>query len=195
MKTLRHKNNVRLNNGEIIKNGDRFDCVTCKTTLSQYSVDKHFKTKTHLDNVGGISKDKITKDSSSYCDICNSRYDIKKKHIASEQHNENNKEKKLVEEKWTDKVNELRLDHNMKHNQIIISSSDYDDPRFLEALEAMHNIHPQIKFNTFDVVRYLKPTYDKIEENEFTLRLMTRQYDGPYDLDMLNGELEVRMQE
>ena len=61
VKTLKHKNNVRLNNGEIIKNGDKFDCVTCKTTLSQYSVDKHFKTNTHLDNVGGITKDKITK--------------------------------------------------------------------------------------------------------------------------------------
>ena len=97
--------------------------------------------------------------------------------------------------KWRDKVNELGLDHNMKHNQIIISSSDYEDPRFLEALEAMHNTNPHIKFNTFDVVRYKKPTDDKIEENEFTFRLMTRQYNGLYDLDMLNGALETRMQE
>ena len=49
METLKHKN-VKLNNGEIIKNGDKFDCVTCKTTLSQYSVDKHFKTKTRRNN-------------------------------------------------------------------------------------------------------------------------------------------------
>ena len=112
-------------------------------------MDKQFKTKTHLDKVGGLTKDlrssftdKITKDNSGYCDICNFRYDNKKKHIESDQHKENDKEKKLVDEKWRDKVNELGLDHNMKHNQIIISSSDYEDPRFLEALKAMHNIHP-----------------------------------------------------
>ena len=44
----------------------------------------------------------------------------------------------------------------MKHNQIIISSSDYEDPRFLEALGAMQNTQPHIKFDTFDVVRYKK---------------------------------------
>ena len=49
--TLKHKNTVRLVNGEIIKNGSKFDCVTCKTTLTQYSVDQHLKTKMHLDNV------------------------------------------------------------------------------------------------------------------------------------------------
>ena len=83
--TVKHKNNAKLSDGEIIKNGDRFDCVTCKTTLSQYSVEQHFKTKTHLDNVEGLTKDlrssftdKITKDSSGYCDICNTRYDQKK---------------------------------------------------------------------------------------------------------------------
>ena len=32
--TLKHRNNVRLVNDEIVKNG-RFDCVICKTTLSQ----------------------------------------------------------------------------------------------------------------------------------------------------------------
>ena len=47
---------------EIIKNEDKFECETCKTTLSQYSVDKHFKTKTHLDTVEGITKNKIPKD-------------------------------------------------------------------------------------------------------------------------------------
>ena len=56
----------------------------------------------------------------------------------------------------------------MKHNQIIVTSTDYEDPRFLEALEALHNIHPHIKFNTFDVVPYTKPTDDKLEENDFT---------------------------
>ena len=83
----------------------------------------------------------------------------------------------------------------MKHNQIKLSGSNYEDPRFLKALEALHNIHPHIKCNTFDVVRYTKPTDDKLEENEFTFRLMTIQYNGPYGLDMLIGELETRMQE
>ena len=59
----------------------------------------------------------------------------------------------------------------------------------------MYNIHPHIKFNTSDVVKYIKPTDDKLEENKFTFRLMTRQYIGPYDVDMLNSELETRMQE
>ena len=83
----------------------------------------------------------------------------------------------------------------MKHNQIIITSGNYEDPKFLNILESLHNIHPYIKFNTFDVVKYTKPTDDKLEENEFTFRLLTRQYNGAHDLDLLNGELETRMQE
>ena len=36
VETLKHRNKgERLNNGEIIKNGVKFDCVTCKTSLSQ----------------------------------------------------------------------------------------------------------------------------------------------------------------
>ena len=37
----------------------------------------------------------------------------------------------------------------------------------------------------------------KPEEHEFrlTFRLMSRQYNQPYELDLLNGELEKRMQE
>ena len=64
-------------------------------------------------------------------------------------------------------------------------------------LEEMYNIHPYIMFNTFDVVKYTKPTDedDKLEENKFKFRLMTGQYNGPHDLDMLNSELETRMQE
>ena len=92
-------------------------------------------------------------------------------------------------------MNEIGLDHNMKNNQVIISSCDYEDPRFFEALEAMHNIHPQIKFNTFELVRYTKPTDDKLKEKQIIFRLKTRQYNGPYDLDVLNSELETRMQE
>ena len=199
--TLKHKNNVKLKDGEIIKNGDKFDCITCKTSLSHYSVEQHFETMMHLDNVAGITKE-ITKDqrssftdSSGYCDICNTRYDNKNEHNESDHHKENVKQKKLTDGKWREKVNELGLDHNMKHNQIIITSSDYEDPKFLNILESLHNIHPYIKFNTFDVVKYTKPTDEKLEENEFTFRLMTRQYNGPNDLDMLNSELETRMQE
>ena len=53
VKTLKHRNNLRLVNGEIVEKGSKFDCVTCNTTLSQYSVDQHLKTKMHLDNVEG----------------------------------------------------------------------------------------------------------------------------------------------
>ena len=59
----------------------------------------------------------------------------------------------------------------------------------------MYNIHPHVKFITFDVVRYTKPTDELLEENEFTFKLITRQYIGSHDLDLLNGELESRMQE
>ena len=77
----------------------------------------------------------------------------------------------------------------------MISSKNYEDIKFLNLLEAMYNIHHHIKFNTFDVVKYTKPTDDKLEETEFTFRLMTRQYNGSHDLDMLNNELETKMQE
>ena len=91
MDTLKHRNNVRLVNGEIIKNGRKFECVICKTTLSQYSVDQHLKTKMHLDNVYGKDKD-IDKDKTEdngetwsethnitegYCNICNLDITIK----------------------------------------------------------------------------------------------------------------------
>ena len=62
MDTLKHRNKVRLVNGEIIKNGSKFGCVTCKSTLSQYSVDQHLKTKMHLHNDNCKDKD-ITEDS------------------------------------------------------------------------------------------------------------------------------------
>ena len=75
----------------------------------------------------------------------------------------------------------------------MISSSDYEDPRFLEALDALYSKHPHINFNTFDVVRYTKPTDEQLEENEFTFRLMVRQYNGSYDLNLLKGELKSRM--
>ena len=40
VETLKHRNNVRLKIGEIIKNGVQFDFVLCKNSLSQYSVDQ-----------------------------------------------------------------------------------------------------------------------------------------------------------
>ena len=61
MDTLKHRNNVRLVNGEITKYGSKLECVICKTTLSQYSLDQHLKTKMHLDNVNprsGFTDDK-----------------------------------------------------------------------------------------------------------------------------------------
>ena len=167
----------------------------------------------HLDKVGGedlrsILTDKdITGDDDNkraredknitegYCKICNTRYNNKNKHNELEEHKENNNQKKLVDKKWRDKVNELSLDQNMRYNQLIITSISYEDPKFINASGTLHNIHPQINFNTFDVVKYTKPADDKLEENEFTFRLMTRQYNGPHDLDMLNSELETRMQE
>ena len=82
----------------------------------------------------------------------------------------------------------------MRYNQTMITSKTYDALKFLEVLEALQNIYPHINFNTFDVVKYTKPTNDKLEEHEFTFRLLTRQHNGPYDLDMLNSELETRMQ-
>ena len=69
----------------------------------------------------------------------------------------------------------------------MITSSNYEDPKFLNVLDAMYNIHPNVK--------YTKPTDGKLEENEFTFGLMTRQYNGPHDLDMLNSELGTRKQE
>ena len=163
--TLKHRNNVRLVNGKIIKNGSKFDCVIGKTTLSQYSVDQHLKTKMHLDNVNPRSgftdgKDKdidkgidtdITKGlqtsftdkiTEGYCNICNTRYNNKNEHSGSDEHKENVKQKKLVDKKWRDKVNELGLDHNVKHNQIITTSSNYEDHKFLNILESLLNIHP-----------------------------------------------------
>ena len=147
-------------------------------------MDQHLKTKMHLDNVNGKYKD-IDKDNGEtwsethnitegYCNICNTRYNNKKEPNGSDEHKENVKQKKLDDKKWRDKVSELGLDHNMKHNQIIIISSNYEDPKFLNILESLHNIHPHIKFNTFDVDKYTKPTDDKLEKNEFTFRLMTR---------------------
>ena len=129
IETLKHRNNVRLNNGEIIKNGSKIECVTSKTTLSQYSVDNHLKTKIHLDNVEGKDKDNkskdngetwstthnISEDSTGYCDICNTRYNNKTKHNESDEHKENVKQKKLADGMWREKVNELGLDHNMKY--------------------------------------------------------------------------------
>ena len=94
-----------------------------------------------------------------------------------------------------EKVNKIGIDHKKLYNQLTITSTNYEDPKFLEILEAVHNIHSHINCNTFDEVKYTKPTDDKLEEHEFTFRLMTRQYNGPHDLDLLSSELETRMQE
>ena len=191
----RHAETLKLNIcGVNNKKWVKFDCVTCKTSLSQYSVDQHLKIKMHPDNVNGITIEKINKDTSGYCDICSSRYNNKKKHKDSDWHEENDNQKKVVDGKWRDKINELGSEHNMKYNQKMKSSSIFEDPRFLEALEALYKLHPHIKFNTFDVVRYTKPTDEQIEEKDITVGLRTRQYNRSYDLDLVNGEFETRMQ-
>ena len=61
---------------------------------------------------------------------------------------------------WRSKVNDVGLDNNTRHNQITVTSKNYEDPTILEPLETLHNIHRYvyINFNTFDVIRYTKPT-------------------------------------
>ena len=149
MDTLKHRNNERLFNGEIITNGRKLECVICKTTLSQYSVDQHLKTKMHLDNVNGKYKDitedprsgytnsTIYEDNSGYCNIFHTRYNHKNEHNESDEHKETVNQKKLVDGKWRDKVNELGLDHNMKYNQIMITIRNYEDIKFFNILEEM----------------------------------------------------------
>ena len=46
---------MRLIIGEMKKNEAKFDCVTCKTTLSEYNLVQHLKTKMYLDNVNDIT--------------------------------------------------------------------------------------------------------------------------------------------
>ena len=90
----------------------------------------------------GYTNSTISKDNSRNCNICNTRYNNKNEYNDSDEHKENVNQKKLVDGKWRDKVNELRLDHNMKYNQIMITSSNYKDITFLNVLEEMYNIHP-----------------------------------------------------
>ena len=112
--TLKHRNNVRLVNGEIVNNGSKFDCAICKTSVSQYSVDQHLKTKIIMDNVNlrsgftdgkdlrssltdkDIDKD-ITKDKADgFCNICKNRYNNINEHNESDEHKENVNQKNLL---------------------------------------------------------------------------------------------------
>ena len=61
----------------------------------------------------------------------------------------------------------------------------YEEPKFLEALEAIHNIYQHIKFRTFDEVRYRKYTDETLEESEFTFRLASMLYNTLHKLDVL----------
>ena len=38
VETLKHKTNVKMIDGEIIKNCDRYECITCKTSINQISI-------------------------------------------------------------------------------------------------------------------------------------------------------------
>ena len=58
---MKHKNNVSVIIGEVIKRGDRYHFITFRFTLSQYRVETHFEAKIHLDKVNGITED-ITED-------------------------------------------------------------------------------------------------------------------------------------
>ena len=49
----------------------------------------------------------------------------------------------------------------MRHNQITVTRKRFENLFFLETLEALYNIHPYFKFNSFDEERYEKPTDDK----------------------------------
>ena len=57
--TIKPGNNLSLNNGEIIMNESKFQCVTCNSALSQYSVDEYLKTQMHLNSFKGKDKDNI----------------------------------------------------------------------------------------------------------------------------------------
>ena len=67
VETLKHKNCTSVISGEVLKSCYRYESITCKATLSQYSVETHFKAKFHLDKVNYITEDitddnKISKD-------------------------------------------------------------------------------------------------------------------------------------
>ena len=47
----------------------------------------------------------------------------------------------------------------------MITSSNCEHIKFLNVLEEMYNIHPHIKFTTFDIVKFTKPTEDKKKTN------------------------------
>ena len=94
---------------------------------------------------------------------------------------------------WKIKVNDLGLQHSMNCKQIIVTSSKYDDPKFLQVLEELRSTHPYIKFNTRDIVNYIKPSDQ--EEKEFTFWTLSRIYNISEDLDELNNKAEIKMQE
>ena len=48
---------MRLLNGELVKDEDRYKCKAVKSNLSKFIVETHFTTKKHLDNVYGINED------------------------------------------------------------------------------------------------------------------------------------------
>ena len=115
IETLQHRNNVSLVNGEIIKNGSKFECVTFKSTLSQYSVDQHLKTKLHLDNVRGKDKEITADDNNKIarkdnnktegnCNICKTRYNNKNEHNEPDEH-----KKKLNRKNFLIRSGEIKL--------------------------------------------------------------------------------------
>ena len=48
IESLKQKINIRLIDGEITENENCYECINCKSSLSQYSVETHFKEKEHI---------------------------------------------------------------------------------------------------------------------------------------------------
>ena len=102
--------NVRLLNGELVQDEDRYKCNAVKSNLSKFIVETHFTTKKHLEKVYGIKEDlrsSFTDSNTTTVDfmicttICKK---LKKKHNESVEHEENVKQKRLVDEKWQVKI-------------------------------------------------------------------------------------------
>ena len=159
LSTLNYNTKTRMFNGELteatvesnegigVKRKEICDYVVCKSIMSTFSVEDHFKTKKDLNNVAGVKTKSttVTTTINKYCKICNTRYQNKDEHFKSDLHKENVSEKKLFKEEWKRKVEELGLDHTMSYNQISISSSDYNHANTLEAFHKLHHYYKLYK--------------------------------------------------
>ena len=101
--------------GELVKDGDRYKYVACKSSPNKFSGGSHSTAKKTLNNVNGISEDvRNNNTTTGYFMICSTRDSNKNKHNESVDHEENVKQKNPADKKWRVKVNELGLDYKMK---------------------------------------------------------------------------------